>query len=144
MGDRPIGDRFELIPFMGKLAPFDMTPFRLAAACKVPLLLTFGFKGQNNYYDFFADPSRVFEFDGKLPREVQCYNWCKEYIVEMEKFVRRYPDQWFNFYPFWSALPSAPNGELAAQSNNNLLEELESRLFPKSELAPGSMTNGEV
>lgn len=124
MGDRPLGDRFELIPFLGKLAPFDMTAFRLAAALRVPLLVTFGFKGQGRYYDFYARPARDYVFAPNVPRELQLYKWAVEYVREVEKLVVKYPEQWFNFYPFWSSLPVAPNGQLAAQGNNSLVEEL--------------------
>lgn len=144
MGDRPLGDRFELIPFLGKLAPFDMTAFRLASATRVPLLFTFGFKNKSGVYDFYARPSKVYEFNTDEPRELQTYNWAKEYVSDVEYFVRRYPMQWFNFYPFWSSLPTAPSGELGAQSNNNLLEELGKPRLAKSGLAPDPMSNGEA
>lgn len=139
MGDRPIGDRFELIPFLGKLAPFDVTAYRLATALKVPLLMTFGFKSEKGY-DFYAFPARDYVFVSGRSREEQLYEWACEYVGRVEQFVRRYPDQWFNFYPFWSALPAAPNGQLAAQSNNHLLQELQarSRQGLEWEVAPGS------
>ncbi len=132
MGDRPIGDRFELIPFLGKLAPFDVTAYRLAAALRVPLLLTFGFKSEAGGYDFFARPPRHYAFAPGRSREEQLYKWALDYVREVETFVKKYPDQWFNFYPFWSALPAAPNGQLAAQANNKLLQELSAR--PEREL----------
>jgi len=142
MGDRPIGDRFELIPFLGKLAPFDVTAYRLAAALRVPLLLTFGFKGKGDCYDFFARAPKEFVFDPALPREEQLYAWAEAYVREVEKFVRRYPDQWFNFYPFWSALPVAPNGQLAEQANNCLQEELRTPIRCEPESALGPMPSG--
>lgn len=142
MGDRPIGDRFELIPFLGRLAPFDVTAFRLAAALRVPLLFTFGFKGSEGHYDFFARPPREYVFDPSVPRESQLYDWARAYVREVESFVRRYPDQWFNFYPFWSALPVAPNGELAEQSSNYLREELHTRPTAPLEPGPAPTPNG--
>ena len=107
MGDRPIGDRFELIPFLGKLAPFDVTAYRLAAALRVPLLVTFGFKSEEGY-DFYARAPRDYQFAPGRSREEQLYEWALDYVREVEHFVKKYPDQWFNFYPFWSALPAAP------------------------------------
>ncbi len=141
MGDRPLGDRFELLPFLGRLAPFDMTAFRLAAATRVPLLVTFGFKSGDGY-NFFARAPKVYAFNDQEPRETQCYNWACEYAREVERMVRQYPDQWFNFYPFWSALPAAPSGELGAQGNNYLLEELSTRRMVKSEWEPDPTPSG--
>ncbi|MGZ3722658.1 MAG: LpxL/LpxP family acyltransferase, partial [Bdellovibrionales bacterium] len=124
MGDRPMADRFELIPFMGRIAPFDVTPFRMAAALRVPLLYTFGFKGAGKHYDFYAREPKVYSYTTDEPREAQLYKWACEYAADIEHFIRIYPDQWFNFYPFWSALPTAPSGEIGALTNNTLLEDL--------------------
>ena len=136
MGDRPLGDRFELIPFFGRLAPFDMTAFRVAAATRTPLLFTFGFKASATSYDLYARPARLYSYTAELAREVQCYQWACEYVREVERLLRLYPEQWFNFYPFWSALPTAPSGELAAQANNSLLEELHTAQALKPVLQP--------
>jgi predicted LPLAT superfamily acyltransferase/uncharacterized protein (DUF2062 family) len=124
MGDRPLADRFELIPFFGLLAPFDVTAFRIAAATGSPVLFCFGFKAADPLYEIYARPPRTYLYEPNRARELQCHDWAVEYVREVEHFTRRYPEQWFNFYPFWSSLPTAPNGALAAQSNNHLLEEL--------------------
>jgi len=128
MGDRPIADRFELIPFMGKLAPFDVTAFRLAAATRAPLLFTFGFKGQGQDYEFYGRPSRVYQYSQQAARELQLFAWAEGFVAELEKFVRMYPEQWFNFYSFWSSVPTAPDGTPMRGSGQVLLEEL---MIPK-------------
>lgn len=142
MGDRPIGDRFELIPFFGKLAPFDVTAFRLAAALHVPLIFTFGCKASSGRYDFFATPPREYVFDEDRPRALQLYEWATDYVREVESLARKYPDQWFNFYPFWSALPVAPNGTLGAQGNNSLKEELTKPTGRRSASGPDAKPDG--
>ena len=124
MGDRPLGDQFELVPFFGKLALFDVTPFRLGAACGVPLLYTYGFKSatEGDLYEFYASPERTYRYDPAGPdRAVQCYAWVKEYVASLEGMVARHPDQWFNFFPFFSTIPNAETG---AKSKNHLAESL--------------------
>lgn len=144
MGDRPLGDRFELIPFFGKLAPFDMTAFRLAAVTEKPLLFTFGFKGKADRYDFYAYPAERYQFKREESREEQCYRWALSYVQHLEALLKKYPEQWFNFYSFWSSLPTVPTGGLGAQGNNRLLEELKPPVRLKPELAPEPTTNGEL
>jgi predicted LPLAT superfamily acyltransferase/uncharacterized protein (DUF2062 family) len=124
MADRPLGSQFELVPFFGKLAPFDVTPFRLSAACEVPLISTFGFKSaaEPGVYEFYALPERRYAYLSGEDRSVQCYAWVSEYAVALEGMIARYPDQWFNFFPFWSTVPPAP--EKAGRSKNSLREEL--------------------
>ena len=127
MGDRPLADRFELIKFMGRLAPFDVTAFRMAAALRVPVIFIFGFKSGGNTYDFYAGKPRLYSYAKDKPREIQCAEWAAEFAAEIEQMIRKYPLQWFNFYPFWSSVPTAPSGEQASLTNNVLVEDLMAR-----------------
>jgi predicted LPLAT superfamily acyltransferase/glycosyltransferase involved in cell wall biosynthesis len=140
MGDRPIADRFELIPFLGKLAPFDVTAFRLAAATRAPLIFTFGFKGQGNLYEFYGKPGRIYQYNDAIARELQLYAWAEQFVKEVESFVRRYPEQWFNFYSFWSSVPTAPDGMPMRLTGHSLLEELPIPMHLEPGPAPGATT----
>lgn len=142
MGDRPISDRFELIPFLGKLAPFDMTAFRVAAATRAPLIFTFGFKAKGKRYDFFARPSRVYQYNDTIARELQLYAWAEAFVREVEKFLRRHPEQWFNFYSFWSSVPTAPDGMPMRSTGHSLLEELPIPKHLEFGSGPGAKPSG--
>ena len=143
MGDRPLGARVELIPFFGKLAPFDVTAFRIAAACGCPLLFTFGFKSQNSAeraYDFFASEPKTYAYDSASPlsKPEQVLAWATEYVRELEAKVKIYPEQWFNFFPFWSTLPpiasvDSPSPSPGGKSSHYCREEL--RTPPKQGVA---------
>lgn len=124
-GDRPLGDRFELIPFCGRLAPFDVTPFRVVAATGAPVCFVFAFRKSNGSYEFVIEPNRVYTFNSSDPRPLQCREWALSYARAMEKFLSKYPDQWFNFFNFWSTPPLNPAGKLGALTFNTLIEELE-------------------
>jgi predicted LPLAT superfamily acyltransferase/glycosyltransferase involved in cell wall biosynthesis len=134
MGDRPLSDRFELVLFFGKLAPFDTTAFRVAAASRAPLLMTFGFKGKSQTYDFYALPARDYRYTTDQNRALQCQAWVQDYAFELEKMMRIYPEQWFNFFPLWSTVPqppiSAPTSGTGAKSPNYLKEELHKPTSP--------------
>ena len=43
-----------------------------------------------------------------MDRDEQCRKWAQEYAENLETFVRRYPTQWSNFFPFWSNVPTPP------------------------------------
>jgi predicted LPLAT superfamily acyltransferase len=135
MGDRPLTRQFELVPFFGKLAPFDVTAFRIAAACQKPLLCTFGFKGKNNQYDFYAEKPQTFKYDSGKNKIVRCYEWTAQFAQVLERYLGQYPDQWFNFFPFWSYLPVSPMGLSTSKEHNYLLEELHKprKRLPESE-----------
>jgi predicted LPLAT superfamily acyltransferase/glycosyltransferase involved in cell wall biosynthesis len=136
MGDRPLGNQFELVPFFGKLAPFDVTPFRLSAACDVPVLFTFGFKSltESGLYEFYATREERHRY-APTDRALQCYDWVGAYVGDLEAMLKRYPEQWFNFFPFWSTVPA---GEKESRLKNHLVEELRKRAPSEAELGSGS------
>ena len=45
----------------------------------------------------------------------------------LEKVLKLYPEQWFNFFPFWSSVPSVPPGVRTGKAPNYLKEELLAR-----------------
>jgi len=73
MGDRPMSNQTELVSFMGKLVPFDVTPFRVAAICQSNILFSFGFKDVKNTYEFFATPAKKYVFSFNEPKELQIF-----------------------------------------------------------------------
>lgn len=124
MADRPLSYHFELVPFHGKLAPFDLAPFRIAAACRAQVIFTFGFNGGQNNYDFYATPAKTYEYKANQDKNLQCYEWLLDFVRTLEFYTKKYPDQWFNFYPFWSAVPMPPNENTASLTRSHLQEEL--------------------
>lgn len=97
MGDRPVTRSCELIPFFGKLALFDTTPFRLAMATDAELYFIFSVKTETRRYRIYAYPCAV---SGK--GEEALARMLGAYALKLESLVREYPEQWFNFFPFWS------------------------------------------
>ena len=124
MGDRPVANHYELVLFCGRLAPFDVTPFRIAAACGSPVLFTFGFKAAGSVYDFHATKAQHYIYTPGEDKALRCREWVQGFATVLESFVTRYPDQWSNFFPFWSALPTPPEGVEPAKARNSLIEEL--------------------
>ena len=79
--------------FLGMEARFPFGPFAIAAKFDVPKSFVYGFKTGAESYRFFAtDPIR-----GKQRPEFV----LSGYVCEMERMVKRFPAQWFNFYDFW-------------------------------------------
>jgi predicted LPLAT superfamily acyltransferase/uncharacterized protein (DUF2062 family) len=106
MGDRVVNHNIELIPFMGKLATIDSTAFKIAVAKKSPVSFTYGFKAEDQVYDLFITETLFTEdylADGK---DAALLKLIGHYTKSLETFLQKYPTQWFNFFPFWSALPS--------------------------------------
>ncbi len=88
--------------FLGQKAKFPSGPYHLAAKFNVPLTFATAFREKNMHYRFYAMPAITIEYPGNLEkRKSELFNKSKIYINELENMIKKYPLQWFNFYPFW-------------------------------------------
>jgi len=54
------------------------------------------------HYYFYASEPVINEYPNNLSeRKKIISNLLIDYVSQVEKIVRRFPDQWFNFYDFW-------------------------------------------
>ncbi len=102
-GDRFIeGNKVMEMNFMGRPALFPTGPVNLAARFGVPVSYVFALKETRKHYHFYATPLRYVEFSTNLKkREVILKEAVEAYVSALEKAVKRYPLQWFNYYNFW-------------------------------------------
>ena len=102
-GDRYIpGNRIITCTFMGREAYFPVSPFYMAGKFQVPVVYVSAMKESKFHYHFYATPPRMLEnFNNLKNREDNLRNMVFEYVQEVEKMVRKYPVQWFNYYQFW-------------------------------------------
>lgn len=102
-GDRFIeGNKTVTIDFLGKPARFPVSPVNLAARFNIPVSFVFAMKESNIHYHFFATPLFYCQFSRNLhQREVNLTQTVKSYAEALERAVRKYPLQWFNYYDFW-------------------------------------------
>ncbi|MEO6730756.1 MAG: lysophospholipid acyltransferase family protein [Ferruginibacter sp.] len=92
------GNKTLTTPICGQEARFPMGPFLLASKFKVPVSFVFALKETNLHYHFFA--SEVKDYSG-LEKDKVMQQMLNDFAEEMEKKVRQYPSQWFNYYNFW-------------------------------------------
>lgn len=102
-GDRYIeGNRLAVADFLGSPAPFPVGPVNLAARFGVPFSYVFAMKETRSHYHFYATPLRHMEFTRNLKkRDELLQTEVTAYARELEKALKRYPLQWFNYYDFW-------------------------------------------
>ncbi|NOZ35893.1 MAG: lipid A biosynthesis acyltransferase [Chlorobi bacterium] len=88
--------------FLGKEAKFPSGPFHLAAKYGVPISFATAFREKNKHYHFYAMKPFYVDYPGNIKkRKEEIYNKSKIYVSDLEKMLRKYPTQWFNFYNFW-------------------------------------------
>lgn len=85
-------------PFLGEKARFPMGPFLLASKFKVPVSFVFAVKESKLHYHLFA--SEIIDYS-TVPKDAVMPKMLSDFALEMEKKLKCYPDQWFNYYDFW-------------------------------------------
>lgn len=85
--------------FLGQQARFPMGPFVLAATFKVPVCFVFAVKENNLHYHLFASSIKLY---GHLQKEAMMQQMIIDFASAIEEKVTKYPEQWFNYYNFWS------------------------------------------
>jgi predicted LPLAT superfamily acyltransferase len=85
--------------FLGAPALFPMGPFVLAAGFNVPVSIVYAFKETSSHYHFFG--SAPIERNEQEQKAAYTERLMKRYATDLESMVKRYPEQWFNYYNFW-------------------------------------------
>ncbi len=94
------GNRTLKASFLGQEAPFPAGPFILAATYKAPVSFVFALKEKPLHYHFFASVPR--QYDG-IDKRTGLPIILDAFCTEMENKVRKYPEQWYNYYNFWQS-----------------------------------------
>jgi predicted LPLAT superfamily acyltransferase len=103
MGDRVMKeDQAANCLFMEKLAPFPTGAIRLAHAVQAPVVLFFGLYRGGNRYDVYFESFSDQVCLSSEPREADLGRWVQRYADRLAVYCRHTPDNWFNFYEFWS------------------------------------------
>jgi len=109
------GNEVVLCDFLGHPAPFPLSPWQLAAALKVPVVLCFGlYRGGNRYdmyFETFADTLAV----ERTRREQHLREAIVRFAARLEHYARDAPYNWFNFYDFWQT-EAPPAGHAAGDA----------------------------
>ncbi len=102
------GDRFlpgtttATTNFLGKQAELPLGPFLLAIKYNKPVSFVNAFKESNTHYHFFATKTVLKTKTTTIKeRNETATQLLNEYIATLEKSLKKYPEQWFNYYYFW-------------------------------------------
>ena len=96
------------VAFLGETAEFPVGPFRMAAILRRPVLFMVGLYGGGNRYDIHFETLADFSNIPAGGREAAVQAAMARYAALLETHCRAAPHNWFNFFDFWQAAPSAP------------------------------------
>lgn len=94
-GDRFFeGSRFLQIELLGKKAKFPAGPFLLASRLKVPVAFVYVMKETTKHYHLYTRMATAKQRDAQ--------GLLQNYTQNIEFILKRYPEQWFNYFDFWN------------------------------------------
>lgn len=102
MGDRVLGSEknYLKVPFIGEEAPFPFSPFKIASAVQVPIVVFFSYK--TGYNSYTLKVAKVIRVPNKLGRSGEVFlPFVAQFAEELESFTMKHPYQFFNFYDMW-------------------------------------------
>lgn len=111
-GDRIFGSqKVTSVPFFGTDARFPVGPFLLAVTRGCPIVTVFCMKEDWQTYRIHISllPDPDLTAGRTLTKRERTEALTRSFVGELERIVRRYPTQWFNYYDFWQQ--SATKGE---------------------------------
>jgi predicted LPLAT superfamily acyltransferase len=101
-GDRYVNlDHTMKAEFMGKEVLFPDGPFKIAARYNVPVVFFFAMKDSSRNYSFNFFPAESAKPDVSRTKQEKATALLNEYVSVLEFVVKKYPEQWFNYYNFW-------------------------------------------
>lgn len=97
--DRSLGSKKTVeASLLGDTARFPLGPFSIAAMRGIEALQVSVMKTSLRGYTIYVRP---LPRDPQLPKREQCRQMARAYAAELDRLLRRYPCQWFNYFDFW-------------------------------------------
>lgn len=94
-GDRYFeGSKTLEAPLLDELAVFPAGPFHIASRLAVPVIFVYVMKEPGLHYHLYA--RRAEDVKRRHPQ-----SYLLAYTRSVEKILKKYPEQWFNFFDFW-------------------------------------------
>ncbi len=98
--DRIVGSPKTIkVNFLGAEAKLPMGPFSVATMRGMDTIAVNVVKTSTKTYTAYVD---ALHYDKDAPRKTQMQQLADSYAAVLERIVRLYPTQWYNFYDFWA------------------------------------------
>jgi KDO2-lipid IV(A) lauroyltransferase len=100
LGDRDLFGKGIPVGFFGQKVFFPIGPALLAYLSEAALVPTFVLMDQDDKYLCLAEPPMALQRTGH--RDQDLAENTQRIATILEKFIRKYPDQWYTFYDYFS------------------------------------------
>ena len=99
------GGKNIVLPFLGKSAPFSLGMFYIASLLNAPIYFIFGMRRKElsikSEYDMYVHKNNISFKGTRKERMEQTVSLAASFADFLEKYCKKYPFQWYNFFNFW-------------------------------------------
>lgn len=85
---------------LGAKVKLPLGPFSVATMRGLNVLAVNVMKSSTKGYTIYVKP---LSYDKQAPRNKQIEQLARSYVTELERIIKMYPTQWYNYFDFWSA-----------------------------------------
>lgn len=108
LADRtPGNDTLYPVQILGANANLPVGPFRMAALLRRPVVFMTGLYLGGNRYAIHFEPLADFSAVARGQRDAAVQAAITRYATLLDKYCRKAPYNWFNFFDFWQTEPAA-------------------------------------
>lgn len=108
MGDRAFAGETVEVDLLGGRAKLPVGAFVVGAAARTRLVHVFAVRRGWRRYSFCGFAPVQLRYRDRKHKQQDLQLWAQGFATRLEEFVRRYPYQWGNFYPFFCAPTDSP------------------------------------
>lgn len=109
LGDRDGSSNTKPVEFFGRSTPIPVGAAYLALASGAPVIPVFVPLEGSRYAAIMEQP--IYFKDQRGDRERVVLEGIRQILQVFERYIRSYPDQWYNFFDYWAAPKSIESKE---------------------------------
>jgi len=102
VGDRDFSQKGIRVEFFGRMAQIPRGPAAISLKTGAPLVPGFSVTDKDNKPLLIFEPPVSIEPTGDMDKDI--LTLTKKYLKVIEKYIKRYPEQWFMFIDFWGCV----------------------------------------
>lgn len=96
------GGKNATVDFLGSKAQFPLGPYILAASLRCPVYFICGIYRDPKRYELYCEPFADRIVLPRKTRQEALQSYAQQYADIVARYARDTPDNWFNFYDFWT------------------------------------------
>ncbi|MDE0484370.1 MAG: lysophospholipid acyltransferase family protein [Candidatus Poribacteria bacterium] len=112
--DQNAGDQGVFIDFFGKPASTARGPVSIALKTRAPILFSLDIRQPDDRHHVHISPPLHLELSDDFEKDVESYT--AHLMKQLEKYIQKYPDQWFWIHNRWKTQPNPNRQEIRKKS----------------------------